>query len=136
MAEGRADVNERRLGTAELKLEIARTRERLSRSLAALDRDYALRHLAVRAARLMRKGEIDLGTLGETLRRDGPPLAVIGLGLGWLSLAGSGTGRDLLQRLGTALAALQQLGREFGIAAAPAEPPSPPATLPPPEAGG
>jgi hypothetical protein len=120
----------------EIAAEIARTRERLSRGLAALDRDYALRHLAVRATRLARKGEIDTGKLGEVLRRDGLPLAVIGVGLGWLSLAGSGAGRDLLQRLSGTLAALQQLAREFGIGTAPAEAPPAPETLPPPDATG
>ncbi len=126
----------RRASAAEIAAEIVRTRERLSRGLAALDRDYALRHLAVRATRLARKAEFDTGKLRETLRRDGMPLAVIGLGVGWLSLAGSGAGRDLLQRLSSALAAVQQLGREFGLGAAPEETPPPPATLPPPETGG
>ncbi len=120
-----------RASAAELAVEIARTRDRLSRGLAALDRDYALRHLAVRAARLARKAEFDTGKLRETLRRDGLPLAVIGRGLGWLSLAGSG--RDLWHRLTGALAALQQLGHEFGVGAAPPEAPAP-APLSPPEA--
>lgn len=118
----------RRASAAELAAEIAHTRERLSRGLAALDRDYALRHLVVRATRLARKAEFDAETLRERLRRDGLPLAVIGLGLGWLSLAGNGAGRDLLQRLGSAVAALQQLGRELGIGTAPSPPPAP---LPP-----
>ena len=122
-----------RASAAELAVEIARTRDRLSRGLAALDRDYALRHLAVRAARLARKAEFDTGKLRETLRRDGLPLAVIGLGLGWLSLAGSGSGRDLWHRLTGALAALQQLGHEFGVGAAQPEAPAP-APLSPPEA--
>jgi hypothetical protein len=120
---------------AELAVEIARTRDRLSRGLAVLDRDYALRHLAVRATRLARKAEFDGGTLREALRRDVLPLAVIGLGLGWLGLAGSGAGRDLLHRLGGAAAALQEFARHFGIGAGAGEAPAPPAApLPPPEA--
>jgi hypothetical protein len=121
-----------RASAAEIAAEIARTRDRLSRGLARLDRDYALRHLAVRATRLARSAEFDAGKLREALRRDGLPLAVIGIGLGWLSFAGSDAGRGLLQRLGGALAALQQLGREFGVGAATPEPP--PAPLPPPPA--
>ena len=121
-----------RASAAEIAAEIARTRERLSRGLAVLDREYALRHLAVRATRLARQTEFSAEKLGETLRRDALPLALIGAGLGWLSLAGSGAGRDLLQRLGGAFAALQQLGQEFGFGgAAPPEPA--PESLPPPE---
>ncbi|HXZ01177.1 MAG TPA: hypothetical protein VEI03_14345 [Stellaceae bacterium] len=121
-----------RASAAEIAAEIARTRDRLSRGLARLDRDYALRHLAVRAVRLARKAEFDAGKLRETLRRDGLPLAVIGVGLGWLSFAGSDAGRDLLQRLGSALAALQQLGREFGVGAAPEPLPPQAAAIEPP----
>lgn len=121
-----------RASAAELAAEIARTRDRLSRGLARLDRDYALRHLAVRATRLARHADFDAAKLREVLRRDGLPLAVIGIGLGWLSLAGSESGRGLLQRLAGALAALQHLGREFGVGAAAPEPPAAP--LPAPEA--
>ncbi|MGO8918501.1 MAG: hypothetical protein ACLQJR_21585 [Stellaceae bacterium] len=120
-----------RASAAEIAAEIARTRDRLSRGLALLDRDYALRHLAVRALRLARASDFDPGKLGEALRRDALPLAVTGIGLGWLSLAGNSGGHDLLQRLAGALAALQQLGREFGIGAPPPAPP-PPEPLPPP----
>jgi hypothetical protein len=123
-----------RASAAEIAAEIAHTRERLSRGLAVLDREYALRHLVVRATRLARKGEIDTGKIGEVLRRDGAPLAVIALGLGWLGLAGSGAGRDLLPRLSGMLAALQQLGRELGIGGTEAETPPPAEALPPPDA--
>ncbi len=114
-----------RASAAEIAAEIARTRDRLSRDLARLDREYALRHLVVRATRLARNGGFDVGTLRDALSRDALPLAVTGIGLGWLGLAGSGAGSDLLRRIGSALAALQQLGRELGIGAPPPEEPAP-----------
>lgn len=121
-----------RVSAVELAAEIAQTRDRLSRGLARLDRDYALRHLSVRATRLARHAEFDAGKLRETLRRDGLPLAVIGIGLGWLSVAGSDAGHGLLQRLGGVIAALQHFAREFGGGAPASEPlPEP---LPAPEA--
>jgi hypothetical protein len=123
-----------RASAAEIAAEIARTRDRLSRDLARLDREYALRHLVVRATRLARNGEFDAAKLRDALSRDALPLAVTGIGLGWLGLAGTGAGRDLLQRLGSALAALQQLGRELGIGAPPPEEPVP-VELPPTDAG-
>ena len=120
------------LGSAELAAEIVRTRSRLSHGLAVLDREYALRHLVVRAARLARKPALDTHQIGELIRRDGVPLAFIGLGLAWLALAGRGAGDDLLRRLGGAVAALQHLARELGLVRAeepPGEagPPLPPA---------
>jgi len=131
-------MTEPRAGTehasaAEIAADIVRTRERLSRGLAALDRDYALRHLAVRATRLARRTEFSAEKLRDALRRDAVPMALIGAGLGWLSFAGSGAGGDLLQRLGGALAALQQLGREFGFGGAAATIEPAPASLPLPE---
>lgn len=122
-----------RLGAAELAGEIARTRAHLSRDLAVLDRDYALRHLAVRAVRLARHPEAEARRLREALRLDAAPLALVGLGLGWLSLAGRGSGGELLQRLMGALAALQQLAREFGVAPEAGEKPPPSPPLPPPD---
>jgi hypothetical protein len=125
-----------RLTSAELAGEVARTRARLSRGLAVLDREYAVRHLVVRASRLARKPEIDAGHMRDLLRHDAAPLAFIGIGVGWLILAGRGAGRDLLQQVGAAIAALQNLAREFGLTPSGGEPPSPPAPLPPPETGG
>jgi hypothetical protein len=114
-----------RVTSAELAGEIAATRARLSRGLAVLDRDYALRHLAVRAIRVARRPEFDMKRIGEALRRDFAPLAIIGLGLGWIALAGERSGRDVIARLAGAVAALQHLGRELGLVPGEAEPPSP-----------
>jgi hypothetical protein len=119
------------LSAVEIAAEIARSRARLSRDLALLDRDYALRHLAVRAIRLAQQPEIDAKRVGQALRRDAAPLALIGLGLGWIAVAGEPAGRNGLARLGGAFAALQRLAREFGLLPRPPEPPAPP--LPEPE---
>ncbi|HUK00304.1 MAG TPA: hypothetical protein VLV85_18780 [Stellaceae bacterium] len=114
------------LSAAEIAAAIARSRDRLSRDLALLDRDYALRHLAVRAVRLAQQPEIDVKQLGQALRRDAAPLALIGLGLGWIAVVGEPAGREWLGRLGGAVAALQRLAREFGLLPRAPEPPAPP----------
>jgi hypothetical protein len=116
-----------RLTAAELAGEIAQSRARLSRDLATLDRDYALRHLAVRAIRLARRPELEVRRVGEALRKDVVPLAFIGVGLGWFALAGERSGREVVARLTGAVAALQHLARELGFA--------PGESGPPPEAG-
>lgn len=119
------------VSAAEIAAEITRSRARLSRDLALLDRDYALRHLALRAIRLAQHPEIDGKRLGQALRRDAAPLAVIGFGLGWIAVVEEPAGRDWLGRLGGAFAALERLAREFGLLPRTPEPPSPP--LPEPE---
>jgi hypothetical protein len=119
------------LSAAEIAAEIARSRARLSRDLALLDRDYALRHLAVRAIRLAQHPEIDAKRVRQVLRRDAVPLALIGLGLGWIAVVEEPAGREWLGRLGGAFAALQRLAREFGLLPQTPEPPAPP--LPEPE---
>jgi hypothetical protein len=99
----------------EIAQEIARTRQRLSRSLARLDREYALRHLVVRVGRLVRSAEKP--ALGEALRHDAVPLALVALGLGWLSVASrrdGGTGTGLVTLLG-AFERLQRMGEELGL---------------------
>ena len=123
-----------RLSAAEVAAEIARSRATISRRLAGLDRDYALRHLVVRAVRLARKSEIDTAAIGDALRRDAAPLALIGLGLGWLGLAGRAAGKDVLQQLMSGLATVQRLAEEFGLTTAPHEAPADPAAPPPPPA--
>lgn len=121
--------------SAEIAAEIARTRARLSRGLAVLDRDYALRHLIVRAARLARNAASSAHGMNEALRRDAVPLAFIAIGLGWLSLAGRSAGTELLGRVTSTLAALQRLGQEFGLLSTHAEPAAAPSPLPAPHTG-
>jgi len=115
-----------RTTAAEIAAEIARSRARLSHDLAVLDRDYALRHLTVRAVRLAQRPNVEIGALGRTLHREAAPLALIGLGLGWLSLSGARGGGDSVRQLGGALAALLGLARECGFNAKAPEPTSPP----------
>ncbi|HUC69357.1 MAG TPA: hypothetical protein VMA53_28320 [Stellaceae bacterium] len=120
------------LCAAEIAAAIARSRARLSRDLALLDRDYALRPLALRAIRRAQPPDIDAKRLGEALRRDAAPLALIGLGLGWIAVAGAPAGRAWLARLGGAITALQQLARESGLWPRMPEPPAPPVPEPEP----
>jgi len=97
----------------EIAEEIARTRQRLSRSLARLDREYALRHLVVRVGRLVRSAEKP--ALGEALRHDAVPLALVALGLGWLSVASRRDGGTGLVTLLGAFERLQRMGEELGL---------------------
>jgi hypothetical protein len=97
---------------AELAAGVARTRARLSRSLAKLDREYALRHLVVRAGRMMRDIEGAGPRLRDALHHDVVPLVFIGIGLGWLSFSGRG-GEAVLARVAVTLARLQSLAIEL-----------------------
>jgi hypothetical protein len=124
----------RNLTAVEIAIEISRTRARLSRGLAVLDRDYALRHLVVRTVRFVRHPEGSAAAIRETLSRDVVPLSLIGIGLGWLSFAGSHTGGDLLGRLVGALRSLEQLARDSGLLQQRVEPDAAP--LPPPTQDG
>jgi hypothetical protein len=118
-----------KLTAAEIAIEISRTRARLSRGLAVLDRDYALRHLIVRTVRFVRHPAGNAAAIKEALSRDVVPLSLIGIGLGWLSFAGSRTGGDLLGRLMGALRSLEQLARDTGLLQQRVEPDAPPAPL-------
>jgi hypothetical protein len=100
------------LSVAELQEEIGRTRARLSRGLAVLDREYALRHLLVRGTRLVRETELRPGAVAAKLRHEILPLALVGVGLAWLVL-GRKEGGDLLRRLADGLAHLQSLAKEL-----------------------
>jgi hypothetical protein len=116
----------KKLTSSEIVAEIFRTRVRMSRRLAVLDREYALRHLVVRTARFVRHTESNTATLGETLERDAVPLTLIAIGLGWLGLAGKATDGSVLQQLGSGIAALERVARDFGFLPARVEVASPP----------
>ncbi len=103
---GRARVG---LPAAEIATEIARTRSRLSHSLAMLDREYALRHLFVRGLRIAHDGALDAGSFAQGVRKNIVPVALIWTGLAWIALAGRGGGRRLLERLGDVIALVQGL---------------------------
>jgi hypothetical protein len=88
-----------RFSTAEIAAGIIQSRARISRDLALIDRDFGLRHFAVRAARFVQRSEIGVRQLSEGARHI-VPLALIGIGLGWIGMP---AGRDLLRRLGGGL---------------------------------
>jgi hypothetical protein len=104
-----------KLSSADIAAEISQTRARLSRRLAVLDREYALRHLIVRTARFVRHAEGSTAPIRETLGRDAMPLTLIAIGLGWLGLAGRNADGGVLQRLGSGIAALERVARDFGF---------------------
>jgi hypothetical protein len=111
----------REVSTAEISAAIAQSRARLAHRLAVLDREYALRHLFVRGTRMIRHhGDLDAASLRERMRSDVLPLALIGLGLAWLTLVGRRDGAQLGRRLIDGLSHLQELARDLvSVAAAP-----------------
>jgi hypothetical protein len=98
-----------RLRASDIAEEIARTRTRLSRSMAALDREYALRNLFVHALRTVRSGGSHPSELVPSVRREAVPLALIGIGAVWIALRHRER-NDLLRRLTGALDLLRDLG--------------------------
>jgi len=122
----------RKLELTDLISEISATRARLSRRLSVLDRDYALRHLFVRVTRFARHPQ-SFAAAREKLRRDAVPLGLIGIGLGWLSYAGRANSGEVLHRIMTGIASLQDLARELGLLPKRDEPSAPSASLPAPE---
>ncbi len=104
-----------RLSPAEIAAAIEETRQRLSRTLARLDRDYALRHLLVRGERALRgagnshDGDGHAFSFHDALRRNAAPMSLIALGLAWLALTEHRSAVALAQQLAPALARLQQV---------------------------
>jgi hypothetical protein len=89
----------------EIEAEIARTREHLTATLDALERQIAPRHLMEKGAEMLKdsiKGNLDTRGLGETLRENPIPIALIGIGLGWLMLSNVPAARGAAQRYGRA----------------------------------
>jgi hypothetical protein len=71
----------------EIESEIARTRAHMSETLDALERTLAPRHLLEKGVDMLKdtmQGNINTRWVGETLRDNPIPLALIGVGLGWL----------------------------------------------------
>jgi len=81
-----------------LEGEIERVRARLSRTLALMDRGYAVRPILLRSVRAVRSIERQPGGVVEELRRDILPLSLVGIGLLWLAL-GRKEGAAQLRRL-------------------------------------
>jgi len=82
-----------RTSAGEIEQEIAATRARLSRDLAMLDREYALRNLLTHAIRAAGIGKNTAGG-AEALKRNALPFGIIGLGVLWMALTNES--RDLL----------------------------------------
>jgi Protein of unknown function (DUF3618) len=94
------------LKPSEIEAEIARTRADLSETLEALEDKLAPRQLLEKGLDMVRQSMDGngAGRIGETLRENPIPLALIGLGLGWLMLSKTGAGRsagDYTRRLGS-----------------------------------
>lgn len=115
------------LTSADLARDMAQTRARMAKTLGVLDREYALRHLFVRATRLARHPEGGARVVQEALQHDALPIAAISLALGWLSFSRKPGGKDLLARLAGALATLQRIAGDLGLL-----PPPPPSAATPP----
>jgi len=98
----------------------------MAKTLGVLDREYALRHLFVRASRLARRPEGGTRILQEALQHDALPIAAISLGLGWLSFSRKPGGKELLARIAGALATLQRVAGDLGLL-----PPPPPSAAAP-----
>jgi hypothetical protein len=111
----------REVSAAEIAEAIVKSRARLARTLAVLDREYALRHLFVRGTRMLRhKTDLGAGAFPKAMRSGILPLALIGLGLAWLALVGRREGAQLGRRLIDGLTHLQELARDLiAVAAAP-----------------
>jgi hypothetical protein len=101
-----------KLSASEIADEITRTRARLSRVLALIDREYALRNIFVHGLRAMREAEIDRAHLLDEVRAKAVPFAIIGVGFAWLTLDRT-RGAGLVQRLSRALADMQNLARHL-----------------------
>ena len=98
----------RSLDSSEISEEIERTRARLSRCMAALDREYALRNLFVHTIRAVRDSETHPTDLARAVRREAVPLALIGIGAAWIAFR-RGEGTALLRRLAVALDVVRDL---------------------------
>jgi Protein of unknown function (DUF3618) len=78
----------------QIESDIAETRAGLGEILDAIERQLAPRHLLERGIDMVKdtmSGEP--GGLGETLRSHPVPLALIGMGVGWLLISSTGGGR-------------------------------------------
>jgi hypothetical protein len=90
----------------EIEAEIARTRSDLTETLEALEDQLAPRQLLEKGLGMVRhsmNGD-SVGRIGEVIKSNPIPLALIGIGLGWMMLANTGAGRSAgryTQRLGS-----------------------------------
>jgi Protein of unknown function (DUF3618) len=98
------DANKR---PADIEEDIARTRAELSETLDALERKLAPRQLLEKGVDMLRDSmDGNFGKVGETLRANPIPLALIAGGLGWFLLSRTGGARavgDVARSSGDAL---------------------------------
>src|SRR5689334_15745088 len=86
-----------------IEADIARTRASLTDTLDALERTLAPRHLMEKGVDMFKDamdGNIDSAKIGEVLRDNPIPLALIGVGLGWLLLHNVPATRGTAHRAG------------------------------------
>jgi hypothetical protein len=92
----------------EIENDIDATRARLGATLEALERKLAPERLLEEGMDMARDTMNDnLGRLGETLRENPIPLALVGLGVGWLLLSGSGKAGN-----GAAMPSVRRVGEK------------------------
>jgi hypothetical protein len=78
----------------EIEAEIARTRAGLGDTLGAIEDRLAPRQFLEKGIEMIRNGG-DVGRIGQILKDNPIPLALIGAGLGWLMLSQTGAGRQI-----------------------------------------
>ena len=87
----------------QIEEEISDTRAELGEILDELERKLAPRHLLERGVDMLKDSMSgDAGGIGETLRRHPVPLALVGIGIGWIAISAT-TGRGRLGEYGDEL---------------------------------
>jgi hypothetical protein len=95
----------------QIEADIDHTRTELGEILDALERRLAPRHMLERGVDMLKETMSgNTGKIGETLRDNPVPLALIGLGVGWMLLSSTGATRRLSEASG-------QLGEQLGAQA-------------------
>lgn len=77
----------------DIQHEIERTRDEMAGTLEAIERKLSPRQLMDQAVETMRDLASDQSRVGAVVRENPIPLALIGLGLGWLAISGLSSGR-------------------------------------------
>lgn len=81
--------------TEDIQHQIERTRDEMTDTLNAIERKLSPRHLMDQAVDTMKEIASDQSRVGQMVRDNPIPLALIGLGIGWLALSGAmGRKRD------------------------------------------
>lgn len=73
----------------EIARDIVSTRVRLSRTLAVIDGEYALRNLFVHGVRLAGEGK-GSPAVADVLKRNAVPLSLVGIGVAWMAFCDQG----------------------------------------------